>query len=49
MKNTRANIYLFELSKPKYQKNSLLKVLGATDKSSLPSSTIENNEKKDNC
>jgi hypothetical protein len=45
MKKTRENISLFELSKLKSQKNSLLKVLGATDKSSLPSSTIENKEK----
>jgi hypothetical protein len=37
---------LFELSKLKSQNNSLLKVLGATDKSSLPSSTVANKEKK---
>jgi hypothetical protein len=46
MKKTRENISLFELSKLKSQKNSLLKVLGATDKSSLPSTTVENKEKK---
>jgi len=42
MKKTRENISLFELSKMKSQKNSLLKALGTTDKSPLYATIVAN-------
>jgi hypothetical protein len=45
MKKIRENISLYELSKLKYQKNSLLKDLGVFEKTSSSSTTITNKEK----
>jgi hypothetical protein len=39
MKKNRENISLYELSKRKYQRNSLLRALGIYDKTSLSSTT----------
>jgi hypothetical protein len=45
MKNNRANVSLYELSKIKYQKNSLLRDLRVFEKTSSSSTTIANKEK----
>jgi hypothetical protein len=45
MKRTRENISLYEISKLKSQKNSLLRDLGVSEKTSSSSTTIENKEK----
>jgi hypothetical protein len=45
MKKTRENISLYELSKLKSQKNSLLRDLGVSDKTIPSSSTTKNKDK----
>jgi hypothetical protein len=45
MKKTIATISLYDLSKIKFQNNSLLRALGVSEKTSSSSTIIENKEK----